>query len=185
MAAGGLILATVGGFTLHHLSGTILMVISTTGYVISVIHFALMPSKPNFWAWIFPAMICATIGIDITYSVSNVFITTNLPKHQQGVAGALIHCYIFLGISFFLGFADFAVSSTAHLGAKMSYQVAFWFAVGCAGFSLVIILVDVRVDKAKSDLTVEEKMATGVENMTTTTECGRATITGSRAEAGP
>lgn len=157
MAIGGLVLATVGGFTLHHLSGTLLLMVSATGYLLSVLLFSLMPSDPNFWAWIFPAMLCATIGIDISYSVSNVFITTSLPQHQQGIAGGLVNCLVFLGISFFLGFADFAASSTTHLGAKASYQVAFWFAVACAGFALVIIVIGIRIDKAKSDLTVDEK----------------------------
>ncbi|KAJ5749242.1 uncharacterized protein N7511_010938 [Penicillium nucicola] len=157
MAIGGLVLATVGGFTLHHLSGTLLLAFSTMGYLISALLFALMPAQPNFWAWVFPAMVCATIGIDISYSVSNVFITTSLPSHQQGTAGGLVNCLVFVGISFFLGFADFAASSTKHLGVKESYQVAFWFAVGIAGFALVLIVFGIRIDKAKSDLTVDEK----------------------------
>jgi hypothetical protein len=66
-----------------------------------------MPAKPTFWAWIFPAMVCATIGIDISYSVSNLFITTSLPNHQQEIAGGLVKFLVFLGISFFLGFAAF------------------------------------------------------------------------------
>lgn len=170
MAIGGLVLATVGGFTLHNLSGTILLIVSTVGYVISVLLFAVMPSKPNFWAWIFPAMLSATVGIDITYSVSNVFITTSLPKHQQGLAGALINCLVFLGISFFLGFADYVTSSTSRLGKKASYQATFWFAVGCAGFALLVIVVGIRIDKAKSDLTVEEKRELDIGTLIRMTE---------------
>ncbi|KAJ5293712.1 major facilitator superfamily transporter [Penicillium antarcticum] len=92
MAIGGLVLATQDISSVHSFS------------------LSCLPAQ-IFGAWVFPAMVCATIGIVISYSVSNVFITTSLPNHQQGIAGGggLINCLVFLGISFFLGFADFAV----------------------------------------------------------------------------
>lgn len=157
MAVGGLILATAGGFFLHLLSGTVLLAISGIGYIVCVLLFAIMPDDPNYWAYIFPAMIAATVGVDIMYSVSNIFITTSMPRKRQGLAGALINCLVFLGISGFLGLADVAATATAHLGMKRSYKVACWFAVGCTGFSFCLLLGFVRIDRAKSDLTVDEK----------------------------
>lgn len=165
MAAGGLILATVGGFVLHLLPGTILLVLSGVGYVVCVLIFAILPENPNYWAYIFPAMVCATIGVDVTYSTSNVFITTSMKKDQQGLAGALINSVLFLGISFFLAVADIAVTNTAHLGLKQSYKVAFWFGVACAGVALLLLVGFVKIDKAKSDLTADEKAELEAELM--------------------
>ncbi|KAL4897266.1 putative transporter [Aspergillus ambiguus] len=156
MAAGGIILATVGGFTLHLLPGKVLLLISGVGYLVCVLLFALIPDNPSYWAYIFPAMLGATIGVDITYSVSNIFITTNLPQHRQGTAGAVINSIVFLGISFFLGVADIIVSKTQFLGFQGSYKAAFWFGVGCAGVAFML-LIFIRVGKATSDLTVEER----------------------------
>lgn len=156
MAAGGIILATAGGFTLHLLPGRLLLIISALGSLACVLLFALMPRDANFWAWVFPAMLGATIGIDITYVVSNVFITTNIARHRQGLAGALINSLLFLGISFFLGISDLAVSEHAKSGGKTGHQVAFWFAVGCAVVVLLIFMT-IKVGKAESDLTLEEK----------------------------
>ena len=133
------------------------MIASATGYVICVLLFAIMPEEPNYWAYVFPAMIAATVGVDITYSVSNIFITTSMPRKRQGLAGALINCLVFLGISVFLGFADVAVNATSHLGLRRSYKVACWFGVGCAGVSLLLLVGFVKIDKAKSDLTADEK----------------------------
>lgn len=158
MAAGGLILATVGGLVLHLLPGTAMLIISSCGFLVSTLLFAFMPDSPNYWAWIFPAMIGATVAGDITYSVSNIFITTSVSKDRQGLAGALINSLLFLGISFFLGFADFAVASTADQGMKKSYKVAFWFAAGCSGLAFVLVAGFVRIGKAKSDLTFEERI---------------------------
>lgn len=166
MAAGGLILATVGGFVLHLLPGSALLLLSGIGYIVSMLLFAVMPESPNYWAYVFPAMVMATVGVDITYSVSNVFITTNMTKSRQGLAGALINSVLFLGISFFLGLADLAVTSSAHLGLRKSYQVAFWFGVACSGLGLLLLVIFVKIGRAKSDLTLEEKAELEAELMT-------------------
>ncbi|OHE91327.1 major facilitator superfamily transporter [Colletotrichum orchidophilum] len=156
LIVGGIMIGTVGGFTLHLLPGRVLLAISGTGNLLSVLLFAIMPDNPNYWAYVFPAMICGTIGIDITYTVSNVFITTNLPSHRQGLAGALINSLLFLGISFFLGIGDVVVGETTDLGLKKSYQAAFWLATGVAAVALVLYAL-VRIGSAKSDLTMEER----------------------------
>jgi MFS family permease len=134
-----------------------LLLISGTAYILSVLLFAIIPTTPNYWAYIFPAMICATLGIDITYNVSNIFITTSMPKARQGLAGAFVNSILFLGISFFLGFADLAVTQTKHLGPRGSYKVAFWLATGLASTGLLIMFAGVRIGKASSDLTIEER----------------------------
>ncbi|KAF6816679.1 MFS multidrug transporter [Colletotrichum sojae] len=156
MIVGGLVIATVGGFTLHLLPGRVLLAVSGVGNLLCVLLFAVIPDSPNYWAYVFPSMICATVGIDITYTVSNVFITTNLPARRQGLAGALINSLLFLGISFFLGMGDVAVGQTSHLGLKQSYKTAFWLAVGVGGVALVLYAF-VKIGSAKSDLTMEER----------------------------
>ncbi|KAH7158973.1 major facilitator superfamily-domain-containing protein [Fusarium sp. MPI-SDFR-AT-0072] len=156
MCVGGLIIGTVGGFTLHFLPGRVLLFISSLANAITMLLFALMPENPNYWAWVFPAMVCCTIGIDITFTVSNIFLTTNMPSHRQGLAGALINSVLFLGISFFLGIADIAVAETANLGLRKSYKVAFWLAFGVASIPLLFIPF-IRIGSAKSELTMDER----------------------------
>lgn len=156
MCIGGLILATVGGLILHLLPGTILLFLSGVCYIVSALLFAIIPVHPSYWAYVFPAMICATAGIDITYNVTNIFITTSMPKARQGLAGALINSILFLGISFFLGLADLAVTQTADSGERESYKVAFWFAVASAGVGLIVMFLGVKIGKAESGLTVDE-----------------------------
>ena len=104
-------------------------------------------------------MIGATIGIDITFNVANIFITTSLSQSRQGLAGALINSLLYLGIAFLLAFADITQTETAHLGLKGSYQTVFWFQLACAGLALVIMLGFVRIRKAKSEMTADERAA--------------------------
>ncbi|KAL1836255.1 hypothetical protein VTJ49DRAFT_5386 [Mycothermus thermophilus] len=157
MAAGGLVLATIGGFTLHLLPGRVLLILSGCGFFVCTLLFALAPANANFWAYIFPAMIGSTLGVDIAFIVTNVFITTNVARERQGIAGALINSLLFVGISFFLGLADLAVAEDTHRGGTLGHKVAFWFAVACSAVTL-IIFATIRLGKAESELTVEEKM---------------------------
>lgn len=157
MCVGGLILATIGGLILHLLPGRILLLISGTAYILCSLLFAILPVEFNYWAYIFPSMICATLGIDVTYNVSNIFITTSMPKARQGLAGAFMNSLLFLGIAVFLSFADLAVSETEERGKRGSYKVAFWLATALAIAGLIIMFLGVKIGKAKSDLTLEER----------------------------
>ena len=163
MCLGGCFIAIVGGYVLHLLSGTVLMLISGLGWILASLLFALAPTGANYWAWIFPAMIGATIGIDITWNVANIFITTSLRQSQQGLAGALTNSLVYLGIAFVLSFADITQTQTVHLGLKRSYQSVFWYQLAVQSTALVIMLVFVRIRKAESDLTADEKAAQEAE----------------------
>lgn len=167
MAVGGLIISATGGFLLHALDGTILMVLSASGYLLSALLFALLPIGGNYWAFVFPAMIGGTVGIDISFNVTNIFITTNLSKERQGLAGALINCTLHFGIALMLAFADIVqVYTEDEDGAdrRQSYQNAFWFQVALSGLALVLILGFVRIRRAKSELTVDERLSCAMQD---------------------
>ena len=161
MAAGGIILATMGGFTMHLLPGRLLLIISGLGGVAQMLFFALVPAEINkvtFWGFVFPAMIGSTLNIDITYNVTNVFITTNVPRHRQGAAGAVIFSLLFLGTSFFLGLADIVVAETEWKGTRGSYKAAFWFGTAASAVTLILYST-IRIGSAKSQLLIEEQEA--------------------------
>ncbi|KAL8903784.1 MAG: hypothetical protein Q9207_003708 [Kuettlingeria erythrocarpa] len=159
MCVGGILISVLGGYVLHLIPGTVLVVIAGLGWVVPSVLFAVAPLGANYWAYVFPSMICATIGIDITFNVANIFITTNLSSKRQGLAGALINSLLYLGIAFLLAFADFTQTRTLDLGLKRSYQSVFWYQLACAAVSLVIMAAFVRLRKAESGLTVDEKEA--------------------------
>jgi hypothetical protein len=176
MIFGGLILSTLGGFVLHLIPGRALLIFSGTGWIGALLLFALAPMGANYWAYTFPRQassptmklhphlltnltaIFATIGIDITFNVANIFITTNMPSERQGLAGGLINSILHLGITFCLGFADIIQAQTVdRIGLFKSYKAIFWFGVAAASVALLLMILFVDVKKAKSDLTVDEK----------------------------
>ncbi|KAK8024173.1 MFS general substrate transporter [Apiospora rasikravindrae] len=168
MALGGIFLALMGGLVLHLIPGRILMIISGLGFLLSVLLFALIPDRVDgtpstsflYWAYVFPAMLCGTIGVDITYNVTNVFITTSMPSRLQATAGALINSLLYLGIAFWLGVAELAVSQTkearSDLTPREQYKIAFWLAVGLAALSLILFST-LKIGQASADMTADEK----------------------------
>ncbi|RDI85652.1 hypothetical protein Vi05172_g4332 [Venturia inaequalis] len=132
MAIGGIIIATAGGFVLHILPGTVLT--PPTGHT-------------------------PTIAIDVTFNVSNIFISTSFPLARQGLAGALSTSVLELGVALFLGLGDLVVTETAEEGLEKSYKNVFWVEVAVAGVALVLLVGFVKIDSAKSDMTADERVA--------------------------
>lgn len=155
----GLLISILEGFILHLVPGRILLVISGLGAVGSQLLLALIPlSGGSYWAWILPAMILSTIGIDLSTILMTVFVTSSFPAAQQGLVGGLINSVLQLGVAFTLGVADIIQSRTVEDGGLgNSYKNTFWLGVGAATASLVIMTIWGRVPKASSDLTADEK----------------------------
>ena len=150
-------LSTAGAFVLHLLPGTGLLIFSGVGWIGAALFLALMPKGGNYWAFTFPSCVCATVGIDITFNLSNIFITTSMPSERQGLAGGLINSILHLGIAVLLGFADIIQTKTEHFGLRRSYKAVFWFGVACGALALVIMIFFVKIEPAKSDMTADEK----------------------------
>ncbi|KAF2223182.1 putative MFS multidrug transporter [Elsinoe ampelina] len=156
---GAAIVAIVSGYLLHLIPGTIVMLFAGVSWLVAPLLFALMPEGAMYWAWTFPAMICATIAVDTTVNISTIFISTTMPKHRQGLAGAFVNSIMQLGIALLLGFADVVVTETADQGTARKYKNGFWLEVGCAALALVLLAGFVKIDKAKSQLTADEVAA--------------------------
>jgi len=155
---GGLILSTVEGFILHLVSGRILLIISGLGALGAQLLLALAPRGANYWAWILPATILLTVGIDLSINLMTVFVTTQLPKARQGLAGGLINSVLQLGIALCLGLTDIIQTQTVESqGLRQSYKNCFWFGTAVAAVTLALMTVWGGVPRATSDLTADEK----------------------------
>jgi MFS family permease len=160
MVMGGLALSTAGGFLLHRLPAKPLLIISGCGALGSSLLLALVPVGGKYWAYIMPAMILGTTAIDIAYNMTNIYLTTQLPSSQQGLAGGLINSILQLGITVLLGFADIVQSETLpRQGLRRSYKNTFWLGTAAGATALLMNVFLVHIPKAKSDYTADEKNA--------------------------
>lgn len=156
MAIGGCLLAILGGYLMHIVSGTTVLIFSSAAVAVSAVLFICAPDDPSYWAWIFPAMVCATISIDLIYSLVNVFLSTKLPPHQQGVAGSLAHSLVHFGGALLLGVASGVNDAQPDEGEAMKYRDAFWLQFACGVVTLIIFVGFVRVEKAGGGPPAEE-----------------------------
>lgn len=167
----GFILAIAEGLVMHLIPGRIILIISAIAAVLAQLLLALIPRGGTYWAWILPATVCSTIGIDLSYIVMTVFVTTILPNAQQGLGGGVLNSVLQLGIAFCLGFAEIIqtnmmdrdpeAKSEETLGR--SYKDTFWFGVGVAGLGLLLMTFWGDLPRAKSDLTADEKLELEME----------------------
>ncbi|KAF1821564.1 MFS general substrate transporter, partial [Dissoconium aciculare CBS 342.82] len=105
-ALGGMIICVCGGALLHLVSPKILFCISGTAWVAAPLLLALCPTPLRYWSFIVPSMLCATIGIDLTFTISLVCITRVQPSYYQALAGAVCSILCDLAITFSLPISE-------------------------------------------------------------------------------
>ncbi|OQO13542.1 hypothetical protein B0A48_01771 [Cryoendolithus antarcticus] len=153
-----LFFSVLKGLILHIVPGRVVLIASGLGALGSQLLLALIPVGGNYWAWIFPATILSTIGIDLSTMYMSVFITTALSTSQQGLVGGLMNSVLHLGVVVVLGLTDIIQSATfEEQGLGPSYKNTFWFGVACGAVSLVLMAVWGKLPAAKSDMTADEK----------------------------
>ncbi|KAL5323756.1 hypothetical protein ACEPPN_008297 [Leptodophora sp. 'Broadleaf-Isolate-01'] len=179
LGVAGLLFSVLEGFILHLVPGRVLLIISGLGAVGSQLLLALIPLEGSYWAWVFPATILSTIGIDLSTILMTVFITTTYPTPQQGLAGGVINSALQLGVALCLGLADIIQSDTVdEVGLGKSYKNTFWFGVAAGAVSLVLMAIWGNVPKATSDLTADEKEELMREARLESTPSGAGAATG-------
>jgi MFS family permease len=150
MAGGGCLLAILGGFLMNKVSGTSILLTTCLAVIAAAVLFLCMPTQPSYWIWVFPAMICATMAIDLVYSVVNVFLSSELPTDQQGIAGSMAHALVRFSDTLLLGVAKAVTPEALDVKDRASYSGAFWLQVACGVGALLVICAYVRIGKAEA-----------------------------------
>ena len=77
------------------------------------------------WAYVMPAMLGATVSINIIFNVINIFISISILHNQQGLTNTLINSLLYLSITVLLMFADIMQTVMMKLRLRRSYQTVF------------------------------------------------------------
>ncbi|KAK0860129.1 hypothetical protein LTS02_008679 [Friedmanniomyces endolithicus] len=165
-AVGGLILCVVGASLLRVVRMEILMLLSGLAWIAAPLLLAVCPRPLNYWAVVVPSMICATCGIDITYTVSLVHISSTQPKKYQGLCGAMCSIMINLGMAFSLpiseiiqmkaGMAyncDYSTRTPENIACSdnstnWEFEAMFLYAAASAGLGFIVCVLFVRFPRA-------------------------------------
>lgn len=176
-ALGGLILCIAGGALLHIVPIMALLLVSALAWIAAPLLLALCPLPMNYWAFVMPSMLCATIGIDLTFTVSVVFLSAVQPLKYQGLAGAVSSILVNLAMSFSLSISEITAleaeksiglpepGSSGYASAKAEqsnwgFRAAFIYAAASAGLGLIITVLFVRISRSVvSEKPVDEQQS--------------------------
>lgn len=152
MAVGGFVFATLGGSILHITSPTFVLLLSGAAWVAAPLLLALGDPSVGYWPCVFPAMICATLGIDLTFTIASVVLSSVSPLRWQGLAGAVNSTTVNLGIAFSLAIAQVIQAKSEGLEPNLDARLlghrnAFVFAAASAAIGLAITAAAVRIPR--------------------------------------
>jgi hypothetical protein len=148
MTIAGCFLPVLKGLFLHVVSSTVMMIMTACAAVIAPLLFALAPPEANYWAYIFPAMLCAAITFDLIFHVFSALLATTLPASGRSLAGTLTNALAQSSVALFVGAAAMVETFTEHQGKVQSYKNVFWLATACASIALFIFVLFARIEKA-------------------------------------
>lgn len=143
------------------------MLIAGIAWVLAPLLLVIMPPDASYWTYVFPSMLLATVGIDISFSLTNIYIMNCARESELGIAGAVISSNLHLAIALCLGLAEVVRSQTRKSLVKSGkkdgevtlgvLRAVFVYEVVLAAVALVVIVLGVRMKKAGSELTEDER----------------------------
>lgn len=158
MAIGGVVFCVIGSRLIESVPVKIMLGFSGLAWVGSSLVFAVGPLPLNYWKEVMPSMICSTIGLDLTFTISTIFLSRAQPMHYQGVAGAASSILINLAMSFSL-----PISSIVRDAAEARFQgdtldpvpdatvwgfrAAFMYGAASGAVGLVICMAFVKISR--------------------------------------
>ena len=126
-AIGGIILCVVSGWLMHIVPIMALLLISALAWIAAPLLLAFAPLPLHYWSYVVPSMLCATAGIDLTFTVCIVFFSSVQPLHYQGLSGAVSSILVNLAMSFALSISEIVMEKAERV-RKLESDASTW---GC------------------------------------------------------
>jgi len=159
MAIGGIVFCVVGSSLMHIMPVKLLLIISGLAWVGAPLVFAVGPVPLSYWQETMPSMVCATLGIDGTYTIATIFISASQPQKYQGIAGAVSSILVNLAMSFALPIS-LIVKEAATAAATRNpmdqtpeaiiagFRAAFLYGTASAAVGLLVAAFFVRIPRS-------------------------------------
>lgn len=139
--------------TLHVIPGHYIMIGSMLGFAAGPAFFLPQNADTSYWALGFPGFILSTLGPDMSFAATSIFITSNVPKSYQGAAGSLVITAQNLSTAILAAIGD-TVGEKATRSPDgsldiMSLRAIWWLSLATALVGAVICVCFVRIPKSE------------------------------------
>lgn len=180
MAVGGIVFCVVGGLLLHIVPIELLLIISGLSWIGAPLVFAVGPIPLTYWSEVLPSMICGTLGIDLTFTIATIFLSSSQPLKFQGIAGAVSSILVNLAMSFSLPVSLIVKEAAAaharddtidvdHDATVWGFRAAFIYGAASAATGLLICIFFVRISRVVVSGKKLDKSEKAGSNPTSTT----------------
>lgn len=124
---------------------TVLMIIAVVSMVIASALWSATSPGLTYWDLSFVAQICSVVGVDLMFTVTNMYVMSSLPSHQQSIAGGMFNTLTRLASA-----VGLAIQTAVYNGAGGSsegpdslrhrpYQATVWVGLGAACIGLALV----------------------------------------------
>lgn len=131
-AIGGMFVNVLAALIMHRVSNKVLSIGAASATVVASTLLSATSRNISYWALFFPAQLFAVLGADIAFCVTNLYVMSSLPPHQQSVAGGMFQTTTRLASTIGLGFSTTVFAETGGSTATSDniswrpYQATFW-----------------------------------------------------------
>ncbi|KAL9127141.1 MAG: hypothetical protein Q9217_003931 [Psora testacea] len=105
----GFVSAVLTGLLITHLPVPYIMILALTAFTIVPILSATMPVDETYWASTFVSCLLIPFGMDMSFPVATIILSSSVPKDYQGMAASLVLTVCNYSISLGLGIAGTVV----------------------------------------------------------------------------
>jgi MFS family permease len=165
IAISGVICGLVTGKTLHRIPPILTMLVSSMAWMAAPLLLAFGDPSRGYWPLVFPAMVCSTIGVDVTYNFTNLVLSSYSPLQMQALAGAVHSTTVHLGMGFALAITQVIQTATEGQNPSLEdrlrgHRNCFLFSAASAAVGFAIVAGCVRVPKEclQSEAEEDEKV---------------------------
>lgn len=153
IAISGCICGLVTGRILHRVPPILTLLVSGVAWLAAPLLLAFGDHSKGYWPFVFPAMICSTIGIDVTYGFTNLVLSSCSPLQMQALAGAVNSTTVNLGMGFALAITQVIQTATEGQDPSLEdrlrgHRNCFLFSAASAAIGFAVVAASVRVPKA-------------------------------------
>ncbi|KAL6835650.1 hypothetical protein J3E69DRAFT_361017 [Trichoderma sp. SZMC 28015] len=166
----GLGTAVLTGYLVARVHPAMLMVMAEACVLAACLLLATFPPGQTYWAQLFPSLIFAPLGLDMSFPAAILVMSNAMGKEHQGMAMSLVNTIVNYSISLSLGIAgtiEQQVTKTKPEGPAtvlFGYHSAEYFSCGIVGFGLLLSLVFVWRARRESNLKMS-KNASDIDRM--------------------
>ncbi|CAO1625069.1 unnamed protein product [Sympodiomycopsis kandeliae] len=152
----GFAAATAVSKLFHALAAHWLLIVGMFATAVGPALFLPQTESTSYWALSFPSIAIATLGPDLSFAASSIFVTSSVARHSQGAAGSLLITVQNLGVAIMTGLSDAIQSAavddqpvTTRQGTLAGLHALWWFQLGCALAGAAICAFFVRIPRGQ------------------------------------